>query len=468
MKVKRKIICAIMVMVSILSLVGCETSTGANGDEATNAEARLAQELKQNDYRGGVVRTQALQANIIKVLDTMKSNNVSLREDSPNSFWSAEMYQDFVATFLDIPIINDTCWFNEEEASWESTLTQMGSQDNNFTEKNNDTYQLAATVVRNEKDDYSVSGVQGTFYLDSTNKKPYTGDRTYRILYDCDKDWCKAYALQFVDAEIPDVTAELFEYMRIDENTFAIQTSRERLMIVLKPAESDMDIRKREIKEFYYSKLIKDGMRTTFTPYEPLPEVDEAFGTVLDDNIKKNEFMAQFEGINEKGDLSIYYGQNDSVFFNSPNEITSENFVFKDKSLQQSICYKDGVLVVTSYNKLSAIYERFTYSLKGDGSETQKELNKQIAAELESMVEINNLVGVQDVSETETVVTEKDNEEDTEEIESDEEESVTESAAASSESSSNISKDTESNPNNTSSDAESESSKIASTASKGS
>lgn len=428
MKIKR-IACLALSIISILSFAGCESSTSAEDADKANAEARLAMELKQNDYRGGIVRMQALQNSVLKVLDTMKSNNVALRQESPNSFWSADMYQDFVATFLNIPIINDTCWFNEEEASWESTIEQISSKENSFTVAGEGgQYRLNAAIVRNEKDDYSVSGVKGTFYLDSANKTPYEGDRTYRVLYDCDKDWCKAYAAQFVDEAIPDVTAEMFEYMRINENTFAIQTSRERLMIVLKPSDTDMDIREREVKEFYYSKLIKDGMRTTFTPYEPLPEMDEALGTVLEENIKTNEYMSQFTGINEKGDLSIYYGQNDSVFFRSPEEITPENYVFEDKSLQQSICYKDGVLVVTSYNKLSGIYERFTYSLKGDGSDATKALNAKVAEELERMVEINNLVGIQDISEAtevEALDTKDTENEDTESSKSEETTSTT-------------------------------------------
>ena len=99
------------------------------------------------------------------------------------------------------------------------------------------------------------------------------------------------------------ITTQLYEYQRVDENTFAIQTSRERLMVVFEPVEADTDIRERTIKEFYYSKLIIDGQRTTFKPYEPLPETYSSTNIVATENIRKNEYMKKYPQINEYGDL---------------------------------------------------------------------------------------------------------------------------------------------------------------------
>lgn len=392
---KKILVIALALTMSVGVLTGCGKSNGSSTSEGETAQAqqqidRKTMELQQNDYRGGVTRMQAVQENILEVMETMKSNNVILREDSPNSFWGAEGYQDFVATFLDTPIIADTSWFNEEEGDWETTLSMMATVKNSFTAPDdNGGFKLVANVVRNEKDDYTVSGVTGTFSIDPNMKQKFDGQRVWRILYDCDKDWCKAYCTQTLDAKLPDITAQMFEYMRVDENTFIVQTSRERLMVVLKPVEGDTDLREREVKEFYYSKLVQEGMRTTFTPYEPLPEYDEAMDKELLENTRANEFMAAFTGINENGDISVLYGQADSVFYRTPKAISPANFVFEDKSLQQAICYKDGVLVVTTFNKLSENYERFTYSMKG--------ADKKIATELEKLVEINNLVGIQEL-----------------------------------------------------------------------
>jgi hypothetical protein len=199
----------------------------------------------------------------------------------------------------------------------------------------------------------------------------------------------------------------MVEYMRIDNDTFAVQTSRERLLVKLKPAEKDTDIRDRVIKEFYYSKLVQEGMRTTFEPWLPLPETDEAMGKVLDDNIEQNRYMDSYKEFNENGDIATLYGQRDSVFFRNPQDvIVPEKFVFEDKSLQQAICYKDGVLVVTTYNKLSKAYERFTYAMKEIDGE---KVDSKIADELEKMVAINKLVGIQQLPEGDEAVTVKEN-----------------------------------------------------------
>ena len=395
---KKILIMALALVMSVGAMTGCGKQQGDKG--SSSSTDRKTMELQQNDYRGGITRMKAVQENILEVMETMKSNNVILREDSPYSFWGTEGYQDFVATFLDTPIIDDTCWFNEEEGDWETTLKMMSSVKNSFTVPNdNNGFTLKAVVTRNEKDDYTVTGITDTFYPDPDGKKKYEGARTWRVLYDCDKDWCKAYCTQTIDPALPDVTVQMLEYMRINDDTFVVQTSRERLMVILKPVEKDTDLREREVKEFYYSKLVQEGMRTTFKPFMALPEVDEATETELKDNIKANELMAQYPSINVDGDLSTFYGQHDSVFFRSPANITPSNFVFEDKSLQQAICYKDGVLVVTTFNKLSEAYERFTYSLK--------DADAKIATELEKLVEINNLVGIQELPDSKAETTNK-------------------------------------------------------------
>lgn len=380
----------------LLAVSICFTFTGCNkkgaGNSANGGTAPLdikTKELRQNDYRGGVKRALALQTNVLKVMDKMKANNIIIRSDSPNSFWTADGYQDFVSTFLDTPIINDTQWFNEEETDWATIIKQISTTANSFTTPADKGYALngGVTFTRNEKDDYSIDGTTDTI---ETNAIPdsstaYTGKTNYRILYDCDKDWCKAYENLSIAATVPEITSQMFEYERINNNTFIIQTSKERLMVVLEPSKADIDIRKRKIKEFYYSKLVTEGRRTTFKPYVPLPETDSS-GIVQQENIKQNETMATYPEINGEGDFSLRYGKNDSMFYLSPKEI-KRNWVFEDKSLQQAIVYKDGILIVTTYNKLSTKYERFIYALKdADRSQVKK---------LEHIVVIDSLVGIQ-------------------------------------------------------------------------
>ena len=388
MKFKKAItvITCIAMAMSALALTGCGKK---KNDTAT-------QEIRQNDYRGGVKRTEALQDSVVKLMDSMKQNNSKLRENNPNSFWVTDGYQDFVTNFLNISIINDTQWFNEEEAKWDETLSEIKSNKNSFTQKNNDKYELKSgiKITRNEKDDYSVTGSQIT-------DGKYKGEITYRVLYDCDKDWCKAVksiALENNELDMPSITDELYEYARLDSDKFAIQTSKERLMVIFESTDKDTDIRDRKIKEFYYSKLTLEGARTTFKPYENRPEEDTEIGVYNEQNAKMNAAMKEYPEINDKGDLATKYGANDSIFLKETEEITPE-WVFEDKSLQQAIVYKDGNLVVTTYNKISQKYERFIYS-KGDADE------KKIP-ELEGMVDIKNLVGVKEIEKSEPAKTTK-------------------------------------------------------------
>ena len=411
----------------LLAGMMCMSVTACNKKEELSEEELAAQaaietenkEILMNDYRGGVKRTLALKNSILELVDTMKANNVTVRENNPNSFWDKDDYQDFVTNFMNTAIINDTQWFNEEEADWEQTYSYICSQASSYTQATDGGYALknGISITRNEKDDYSISGIKsGSVH---TGNSSYEGTANYRILYDCDKDWCKAYMSVTVDRNIAPVTAELFEYARIDNDTFAIQTGNERILIKLESADSDTDIRQRTIKEFYYSKLVSDGARTTFEPFETLAEYDAGNSNLYSSaNVKTNETMKQYPELNAKGDVATLYSKNDSLFLSeilfasegedtesetddskkeekkkSKNEETgisatdkAREWVFEDKALQQALCYKDGSLVVTTYNKLSEKYERFEYAVAGT--------DEKITRELENMVEINNLVGV--------------------------------------------------------------------------
>ena len=374
-------VCALAFSATILS--GCSVHFKSKEPALSPEEEAAQNEIRQNDYRGSVIRTQALQQNVLTMMENMKQNNVTLRTDNPNSFWTQDGYQDFVVNFLNSDIIDDTQWFNEEEYDWEETLDVISTTEGNLTHQDGDKFVLNdnVTILRNEKDDYSMTAPGSIWY----QGVDYGGALNYRILYDCDKDWAKAYAETNMNADVPSITAKLYEYARIDNNTFAIQTSKERLVVVLEDAVEDTDLKDRNIKEFYYSKLTTDGERTTFEPYMPrkttMPD-----GTFDEEAEQKNYMMAAYPFINEKGDIYNLYGKSNSIFLT--DDITTNlngNWVFEDKSLQQAIVFKDGALVVVTYNKLSENYERFIYTLP--------DTPDAVVNELVGMVEIKDLVG---------------------------------------------------------------------------
>lgn len=397
-KIAKSITAFSIIAVIAVSFSGCQKSGNTSSDTNVTENGEVidteTQEIRQNDYRGGITRTKALQTSVLKIMEDMKANNTVIRQDSPNSFWTADGYQDFVSTFLDIGIIDDTQWFNEEESDWDTVISSISSVSNDFTSESDGAYALKSgiSIVRNEKDDYSVNNVPCTVYIrQEDNYTGYDVNADYRILYDCDKDWCKAYATAKISNELAASTIELFEYQRVSDDIFIIQTSRERLMVVLAPTEGDTDIRNREVKEFYYSKLVSEGQRTTYEPYELLPETNSVDNITISENVTMNELYADYPFLNSKGDICDRYGESDSMFYRSPKEIDS-SWAFEDKALQQGIAYKDGVLVVTTYNKLSENYERFIYA-KADSDEST-------VKELENLVEIKNLVGVQEAETT--------------------------------------------------------------------
>lgn len=378
----KRLMNTIALVMSMAMLSACGNSAELSAEEQENA--KLTAELQQNDYRGGVIRTGVLQDNVLKIMENMKQNNTVIREDSPNSFWNKEGYQDFVVNFLSSDIITDTQWFNEEETDWTTTIENFKTYENSFVTMSDGAYVFkdGVKITRNEKDDYSATS-SGDISYDNQN---YSGVFNYRILYDCDKDWCKAYATTTLNTNIPEITAQLYEYARIDENTFAIQTSTERLVVVFEEASTDTDLRERTIKEFYYSKLTQDGERTTFEPYEAIDVVDEETNTYQEGKEYLNEAMSAYPFINQEGDMANCYGKNNSIFLTDDIVANVDGkWVFEDKSLQQAIVYKDGALVVTTYNKLSENYERFIYTLEGSSDKA--------VSEIEDMVQIQNLVG---------------------------------------------------------------------------
>lgn len=388
----------ILAILLICTLLFSACSIG--GGNTTGGDSGEQRELQQNDYRGAVFRTLALQKSVLAIIDEMKGNNQPIRQSSPNAYWTNEGYQDFVMTFLSDPILFDTSYLNEEQlTNWDDVvkLTKLGETSFNYVNEDGKRvlksgYQQMQ-VVKNEKDDYSITGITRRYNLHAAEQDTAIAEN-YRVLYDCDKDWAKAYATAtFTTLPLPDITTDLFEYRRLDENRFLIQTTTERLYVVLHPAADGTEsLSKRTVKEFAYSRLT-DGTRTTFTPYTPLPEVDENGWTI--DNVKqKNRAYAQFPDINETGDVAFAYGKNDSLFLKKSSAGEDPlSWVFEDKALQQGIVYEDGILVVVTFNKLSESYERFIFA-KGTIIESKVE-------EIASRIEIEGLVGFNEQGEAE-------------------------------------------------------------------
>lgn len=433
----KKIIAAMTASLLLISMSGCATSKSKKEDTSLEdveeyiADAYISDGagLALNDYRGAVLRTMCLRDLVLNKVDAMKAANVSIRQEQPNSYWNVSGYQDFVTTFINENIINDTKWFTEEEFAyqhpheWEwvvwcmqqepSTFTSADGNSDAFGQKKDTGYDYplidGVKVVRNEKDDYSVSGLQleleGVKLLQTVSggmtkqSATYSGDAVYRALYDCDKDWAKTTCtVSFKEKYLPSITASFYEYMRVNDNTFAIQTSRERLYVVLDPVETDTPMNQRTVKEFYYSKLVKEGARTSYKSFVPMSTYDPKTGKYNKEAQSYNETMREYAFLNDKGDVANLYGARDSVLLRADKESITRDWVFEETSLDQALVYKDGAFVATTYNKLAEQYDQFVYYMNDTPEETVNELK--------GLVDIEALVGILAVPETDLSVTE--------------------------------------------------------------
>lgn len=154
-----------------------------------------------------------------------------------------------------------------------------------------------------------------------------------RALYDCNHDWCKAYmTLQPNNSDVlPDITTNIFEYARLDENTFAIQTADERLYIKLGGNTGD-SIDKRPVEEFYYSRLDGENNTADFKSYVAANTIDSN-GDYVQENYQKNKVYENYPWLNENGDISYIHGLYDSLCANVDAAKNKENWVMAKRHL---------------------------------------------------------------------------------------------------------------------------------------
>lgn len=328
-KYLKKAISALLIVSSAVSLTACTSPLKKDKEETQVSNP----EIQQNDYRGGIMRTKALKQLVENTINTCKEKNTSIRKENPNSFWDSEGYKNFVSNFLSSSLINDTKWFNEEETSFDEIVQQLSKTENSFTTKRDDgTYALASQdikITRVEKDEYTVTGRQSAF---SKGKTSISGVMNCRALYDCNHDWCKAYmTLQPNNSDVlPDITTNIFEYARLDENTFAIQTADERLYIKLGGNAGD-SIDKRPVEEFYYSRLDGENNTADFKSYVAANTIDSN-GDYVQENYQKNKVYENYPWLNENGDISYIHGLYDSLCANVDAAKDKENWVMAKKT----------------------------------------------------------------------------------------------------------------------------------------
>lgn len=380
-------------MTFVLGTVGCGSAT---------EEAVTNLEVQHNDYRGGILRATTIGENVMKVVSSFKKKNAEIEKNNPNTYWSSKDYQEFVTTFLNNKIIKDTQCLTEITVSWEEVPNYVygGANGNNsFVTVDSEgsavkTYP-SIQLIRNEKDDYTINNM--VTYWNSDNN--FNSDMEYNCLYDCNHDWIKTN-ITYTPSNtlLPIITDGLFEYARIDENSFVIQTENERLYVKFKSAEPNVLLADREIETFFYSKL---NGRNTLSDFEPYKEKEISNMTGLEissetnaNNRTLNNIFSKEKNLGEDGTIGTQYCMKHSIFstifakntvnpFDTTNLESWKKWVeaycdFTDatkNACSQVIEYTDGNLSVKAYNKLTNYYEQFDF--KSDGSSTQSAITTQ-------------------------------------------------------------------------------------------
>ena len=441
MKNKKLISISLAAIMGLSVLTGCDKfNIGGDKQEQGQVIDTATKEIRQNDYRGSVIRTQAIRDQILTVVKGMMANNSTIRAGQPNNFWSDDDYKDFVINFLTCPIINDTGLMNEEETDWDTVISTTLKTNNSFTQVGENGYASKypnIQFIREYKDHYWIKGVTGIgLYNGLVN-----GDLTYRIDYDADKDMSGAYAAMEVSVDgTKEINPQMFEYRRLSDDAFLIQTSNERIYIEFEsltgnadsstnsatseaaetkadtPAPDKYDLRNRKVKTFYYSRLT-GGVRTTFKPYELQPEYDDDNFFLSEVSQRNNEYINSYY-LNENGDLINVYGRkSDSMFLiyarpqssngkttytywvkdnDGVKEASFKDWVFEDTALKQGIVYENGAMVVDNYNNLTEMYDQFIYYVNGkDDAETTA--NKLAAEKIAESFKTEDLTGQVDL-----------------------------------------------------------------------
>lgn len=388
---KRKIKFFLSGMLIISLLAGCQKAPSEEEQAAAAAEAarRTALiEVNQNDYRGAFYRTEAIKSAVLDIINEFNERNTAIESERPSDFWLSDSYK-----YLSVNLLNNESWFptvylNETETDWnsaaEATYRIFKDADGNWqvpylalTRKEANVYELV--IQRDETAPFYQNG-----------KTSYRWTTTYKITYDANHDW--AQCVRYKEGNGLSLCDSIFEYARLNETEFAIQTAKERLYIRYEDGLFDYDgvnvnvveggeavsVPESQEGESTESQPVEDQQPTTAELHNPLAEkpVKEFYYTLLDGEprysyaeIKADEnnqpffsFFGEnqnyvgkgFTNVDENANYVCIYNDNDSIF-NDLSAIAGngKEWAFAENGrFKQSISYYDSMMVVKNENNM--------------------------------------------------------------------------------------------------------------------
>lgn len=388
----RRIICLLLSLMLVSAmLTGCATNEdggGATNSGAVNTTENI--EVNQNDYRGAVKRTMAIKGNILSIIDTFNERNTSIVTENPSSYWESDAYKYLSLNFVNEELLNLTGFFNETETDW---ATVESATLGNFTDAEGNLLVQNYMLVREDENKYVLNFTQNGIYAWFQNKTA-SFNNVIDVTYDASHDWAKTVRTRReAYGTSPTVSDGLFEYARLGDNSFAIQTETERLYVVYEDTLYDEanaselltnPLADKKIVYFCYSRL--DG--------SPLPQYLEV---IEDENTGEKILQFGYQvnnavNVTANGEYICQYNPCDSMFYDIDN--VNENWVLEHNGfLSQVLIYSEDTLTVKTLNELSNKMEYTIFHADGttesgiEEKPTEEDIINQILGAEEEPVE---------------------------------------------------------------------------------
>lgn len=368
MKMKRIKLIALLTTISLL-FAGCSNATTTDNTDATS---NVAQELTQNDYRGGLFRLRDTKSIVISAIDELLAKNKEVQTENPSSYWESEDFQYFRSNFVSEKALKYSDFLNEYQSTWEDAvaytiplLVEDGC------------YEDEIEVIRNDENDYTIKA-----YLD--NK-----ERQMDFYYDANHSWLRAKSSyeSFYNSEL--VTDSFLEYARINEYVSIYQTETERLVVFLKDAYTEVADEEGnvtqvkdgyDIDKFYYSKL-SGNMRDIYANKYLYDEDGEIILTLfgnpeiinyeelgIDTGAYSLKNVEDYSAIDPRAHTDDKIATNESLFVKGTDVILEDVNAWvheNNKDYSHYIVYENGGMIAYIYNPLAEKIEMFTFNADG-------------------------------------------------------------------------------------------------------
>ena len=324
---KRRI-CVLVCTLLIVSLVGC------SAEQPTEAPVSDVVKVEFNDYNGAIIRSSALEDDIKGVVNEFRTLMEEVKKKNPDSYWNSEDFSYLEFDGLERGAVSNTEYLNERLAWNEVKNKVQGS----FMGTDGKMTVQSFSLSRDDVNEYTLS------------YKKNGKARNKHCIYDASHDWLSTVS-SFKSGKLW-YYYQLFEYGRLADGRYALQTQNQRVYAVYKDGN---------LESFWYSKL-SDENREKYPAEKEVIKPQKVNGeTIL---VKTTEAIEYADNV-----YTSLYDEEDSLFKRA-TEI-SPLWVVEEPTVDEILAYENGVLTSRKYNKLSGMMEEC--KVAKDGTVTKAE-----------------------------------------------------------------------------------------------